>query len=243
MDFSRISWDFALILGFLAVVIPWRGKVRIDRLMRRPDPDSSERIWLYASTIAAQWIIAALVLWRALAEGVNFVELGMTLADPWKIAWVSAALTVGLCSGQLAGLRKLVQIPAEDRGHLFRITKKIMPRTPVERIVFVALASTAGISEEFLYRGFLFAVFEKIFSNASAPLVCAGLLSSVWFAGAHLYQGRKGIFTTFVVGIIFSSVRAWSGSLVPSIAAHACVDLLVGIALPIMLGQSRIKKA
>ena len=238
MNFSSISWDFWLILAFLAVVIPWRGKVRIERLMKRPILDTPERLSLYASTIAAQWIIFAVILWRALARGWNPGDLAITISDPWKTAWVAVALTLGICAGQLAGLRKLVRIPAEDRGALFRITEKIMPRTRTEAMAFAALAITAGISEEFLYRGFVFAVFMRLFAGTMFPLIYAGGLASAWFAAAHLYQGRKGIVTTFVVSIIFVLIRVYTGSLVPPMVAHACIDLMVGIALPRFLRKS-----
>jgi membrane protease YdiL (CAAX protease family) len=162
----------------------------------------------------------------------------MTLNNPWKIAWVTIGLTLTLCAGQVAGLRKLAQIPIEERGPLFRITEKIMPRTLRERMVFVALATTAGLSEEFLYRGFVFALLIKVFSSLTLSVVYAGFLSSIWFSTAHLYQGRRGIITTFVVGVIFVFVRIYSGSLIPPMVAHAGVDLVVGLCVPRLLKSS-----
>jgi membrane protease YdiL (CAAX protease family) len=46
---------------------------------------------------------------------------------------------------------------------------------------------------------------------------------------AHLYQGKRGLITTFVVGIILVSVRIWTGSLLPVIVAHAAIDLVAGL--------------
>lgn len=59
--------------------------------------------------------------------------------------------------------------------------------------------------------------------------------SSAWFAVAHLYQGRRGILTTFVVGLLFSAVRIWSGNLGPAIAGHIGVDLIAGLYSPRLL--------
>jgi membrane protease YdiL (CAAX protease family) len=44
-----------------------------------------------------------------------------------------------------------------------------------------------------------------------------------------LYQGKKGLVTTFVVGMLFSIIRIWSGSLLPSVVAHAGIDLIAGL--------------
>jgi len=235
VNFSGMYWDFGLILAFLAIVIPWRGKVRVGRLMKRPELAASDRLSLYASTIASQWVIAAIVLWRALARGLQSTDLGITLNNPWKVAWVTVGLTLALCAGQFFGLRKLVQFAVEKRGPLFRITEKIMPRTSRETLVFVVLATTAGLSEEFLYRGFVFALFLKLFSSSLLSVTYAGLWSSAWFSAAHLYQGRRGIITTFVVGMIFVLVRIYTGSLIPAMVAHAGVDLMVGLCVPRLL--------
>ena len=238
MNFTTIPWDFGLILALLGIAIPWRGKVRVERLMKHEDLGASGRLWLYASTICYQWVIAALVLWRALARGMLRNELGLTISDPWRAAWMTISLTMLLCAGQFAGLRKMARIPAGDRGPLFRITEKIMPRTWTETIVFAALATTAGFSEEFLYRGFLLTLFATMFTSVAGSTVLASCASSIWFGAAHLYQGRRGIITTFVVGMIFAAMRVLSGSLLPSIVAHASVDLLAGICIPRLLKKA-----
>jgi membrane protease YdiL (CAAX protease family) len=93
----------------------------------------------------------------------------------------------------------------------------------------VALACTAGVSEEFLYRGFLIAVFVRLFADSTLSVWIAALLSSALFGIGHLYQGKRGIITTFIVGILFSAIRIWSGSLVPAMVAHAAVDLVAGL--------------
>lgn len=226
---GAIPWDLGLILAFLGIVVPWRGNVRVQRLLSRPEFGAADRLSLYGTTIAFQWILAVLVGWRALARGLGLASLGMTTSDPWRTAWIALMLSGLLCVAQLASLRRIVRLPVEERGSLFQITEKIMPRTSSEISVFAALACTAGLSEEFLYRGFLFAVFARMLEHFPLSMAIAAVLSSIWFAVAHLYQGRKGIITTFVVGMIFMSARIWAGSLIPSMVAHAGVDLIAGL--------------
>jgi membrane protease YdiL (CAAX protease family) len=229
VNFLFIPWDFALILVFLGVVVPWRGAARMKKLLSKPDLTTADRLSLYGSTIFFQWLIVAIVLWRCMARSVGAEELGLAAGDPWQVAWTGIVLTGLLCTNQVVGLRRVARIPQEKRGHLFAITEKIMPRTTLETVVYAALACTAGISEEFLYRGFVFTAFVRMIVNFGPPTVSAAFLSSAWFALAHVYQGRRGIITTCVVGLIFASVRIWTGSLIPVIAAHAGIDLVVGI--------------
>ena len=155
--------------------------------------------------------------------------MGIAAGDPWKVAWTSIALTGFLCANQVIGLRRITKVPESKRGRLFAITEKIMPRTPKETFIYVVLACTAGLSEEFLYRGFVFTTFVRMIVNYGPPNAMASILSSAWFSLAHLYQGRRGLITTFVVGMIFVLVRIWTGSLIPAVAAHIGIDLVVGI--------------
>ena len=229
VNFIYIPWDFIVILLFLGAVVPWRGAVRMRRLMAKPELSSSDRLSLYQSTIFFQWLLVALVAWRMMARDVSPEELGLAYADPWKIAWTSVLLTGALCANQVFGLRKMSTLPADRRGSVFAVTEKIMPRSPREKSFFAALALTAGISEEFLYRGFVYMAFYRLFVNYGPPESVAGILSSIWFSFAHLYQGRRGLITTFVVGTLFVFVRVWTGSLIPVIVAHAGIDLVAGL--------------
>jgi membrane protease YdiL (CAAX protease family) len=224
-----IPWDFVLVLAFLGVIIPWRGDARMKRLMSKPEPTTADRLSLYKSTILFQWLIVAIVALRSAARTVSPEELGIAVRDPWQVAWTSIALTGLLCVNQVLGLRRITSMPEGRRGSLFAITERIMPRTSAETLAYAALACTAGISEEFLYRGFVFMAFVRMIVNFGPPNALAATLSSAWFSLAHLYQGRRGIITTFVVGLIFAFVRIWTGSLVPAIAAHIGIDLVAGL--------------
>jgi membrane protease YdiL (CAAX protease family) len=229
VNFTAIPWDFYFILAAMGIVIPWRGALRIKTFLKRPELSAADRLSLYGSTIAFQSIIVALVGWRAYSRKMSFNELGLTTGYPWKTIEITVCVTLVLCAIQLASLRRLVRMPVGERGPVFEVTERIMPHSPAEMLVFTALACTAGLSEEFLYRGFVYAVFGRIFENSAFPIVIAATLSSLWFGLAHLYQGRRGIITTFVVGMIFCLARILSGSLFPPVAAHIGVDLIAGL--------------
>jgi membrane protease YdiL (CAAX protease family) len=226
-----IPWDFAVILIFLGVIVPWRGNARMKRLLSKEVLTTADRLSLYKSTILFQWLIVAVVAWRCAARAVDLDELGIATANPWQLAWVTVALAGLLCLNQLAGLSRLAKTPEDKRGRVIAVTKSIMPRGSKETLIYAALACTAGISEEFLYRGFVFMAFVRMIVNYGPPNIKAAILSSAWFALAHLYQGRRGVITTFVVGMIFVSIRIWTGSLLPAVAAHIGIDLVAGIGL------------
>lgn len=221
--------DFIVILLFLAIAVPWRGAIRIKRLLEKQELDSRERISLYVSTIGYQWLLFAVILWRSLARGLSFEQLGLKIFDPGKTILTALGLTALLCANQWAGLTAMSRLPAEKRGFLWRFTQIIMPRSPAETSLFSLLACTAGLSEEFLYRGFVFAALLQGLANFPFSVYAAAGLSSVLFGIAHAYQGRRGIITTTIVGIIFCGVRIFTGNLAAPALAHIGIDLFAGL--------------
>jgi uncharacterized protein len=89
--------------------------------------------------------------------------------------------------------------------------------------------ATVALCEELIYRGFV----QRVFQDWSAGSVIVAVIgSAVFFAFAHLYQGRRGLISTLTIGLLFSTVRAWTGSLLPCIVAHFVADITVGLLAP-----------
>jgi membrane protease YdiL (CAAX protease family) len=139
-----------------------------------------------------------------------------------------------IASLQWLNLRRVSRIPPESRGPLQAIAERILPQTTVELLPYLALAITAGLCEEFLYRGFAMAALVQ--AGLSAWLVI--LASSILFGLAHSYQGRGGIVMTFVVGLVLGVSRLTYNSLVPAILWHSAVDIVAGVAGSRYLRQS-----
>ncbi len=76
-----MPWDFALILLGLGVLAPWRGAARVRQLLAGPQLSSVERLTVYASTMAMQWAVLALVAWRCHARGLGLGELAVAVPD------------------------------------------------------------------------------------------------------------------------------------------------------------------
>jgi membrane protease YdiL (CAAX protease family) len=88
---------------------------------------------------------------------------------------------------------------------------------------------TVALCEELIYRGFV----QRVFQDWSGDSVIIAVIgSAVFFALAHVYQGRRGLVSTFAIGIVFSTVRAWTGSLLPCVVAHFVADITVGMLAP-----------
>jgi membrane protease YdiL (CAAX protease family) len=223
-----MPWDFWLIFIVLGVLLPLRGKLRLQKLMVLPEIGTRERLSLYASTIGFQWAAVAVVAWRSWARGLRLEELGLVVHGRWRIliaAFVGAATLGGL---QWFNLRRMGRSSGKAREFMQVLAERILPQSRLELVPFLALAVTAGICEEFLYRGFAMAALTR----AGLPAWSVVLLSSILFGLAHLYQGRGGLLSTLVIGTVFGTARIAYDGLVPVMLWHFAVDAVAGVAGP-----------
>ena len=232
-----MPWDFILILAVLGFLVPWRGAVRIHQLLRQERLTTADRLALYASTLAFQWLAAAVALWRALAHRVTLAQLALALPRPWLALAIGTGLASLLVVSQFISLRRMARLPEDQRGLIGQIARNVMPQTTAERLGFVALVTTVAICEEFLYRGFVQSIFQQAGTGSS---IVGALISAAFFSAAHLYQGKRGLASTFVMGSIFSAARIVTGSLLPSMLAHFATDVTAGLAAPVLLQQPKM---
>lgn len=223
-----MPWDFWLIFAVLGVVLPWRGRTRLKKLLAQPEMSGTERLNLYASTIAFQWFMVLVTAWRAQVRGLRLAELGWVYPGSSRIlvAAIVGAATLG--GFQCFNLRRLGQTKGTAPGFMRQLAGRLLPQSRKELSLYLLLAVTAGLCEEFLYRGFAMGALAR----SGLPVWGVVLLSSVLFGSAHLYQGRTGFVSTLIIGTMFGIARIAYDSLIPVMAWHAAFDAAAGLAGP-----------
>src|SRR5882724_301324 len=221
-----MPWDFWLIFLVMTVYLPWRGQRRLKKLLALPVVKTTERLSLYVSTTAFQWVAVAVVGWRAWARGLRLQDLGLTLHDATGVATAAIVGTATFSLLQWFNLRRVAKLPPESRGFVQAFADRVLPHSAIEFIPFLALAATAGVCEEFLFRGFAMGALTK----AGLPGWVAVLISSALFGLGHLYQGRGAVVSTSILGIIFGITKIAYDTLAVVIFWHIAVDVVAGIA-------------
>lgn len=229
-----MPWDFWLIFIVLAVLLPWRGHARMEKMLAAPVTSSRTRLLLYGSTIVFQWTVVAVILWRSQVRGFGRVDLGLAIHGAWRTAAAAIVGAATLSAFQWLNLRRLGRTSGKTGDFMRKLAQRIFPHSRVELLVYLALAATAGLCEEFIYRGFAMAVLQR--AGFSVALVV--LISSILFALAHLYQRRGGFVGTFVIGVVFGIARITYDGLVPVMIWHFAIDAVAGIAGPKYLWQA-----
>ena len=182
----------------------------------------------YLRSLIVLWGLAALVVTNWVSAGRSLASLGLS-APTHIVFWLSLGfvLLCGLFYGaQVITVRRsptaraqVAQLLGRQRG-----VRDILPTTPAAIWTFRALALSAGLTEEVLFRGFLvWALAHWMDTWTAAALALAA------FTAAHLYQESvRAIGGVFLAGAVLTALTLVSGSLVPAMILHAVVDLASG---------------
>ena len=221
-----MPWDFWLIFLFLSIILPWRGRERMRHFLARPEVSGRERIRLFVSTILFQWLLATMVAWRGFARGLTVAQLGLAKGSIGSTVLLTLIGATLVAAAHWMNLRRLAASNHPAAEKLRAMAARLFPQSATETVFFTILAVTAGICEEFIFRGFVIAaLFGAGLSNWTAVIV-----SSLMFGAAHLYQGKGGSAGTGLLGILFASVRIAYHSIFPVVIWHAVLDIVAGIA-------------
>lgn len=105
-----------------------------------------------------------------------------------------------------------------------RNVSAMLPRTALEIFVWILVSISAGICEEFVYRGY----FQRQFAAMTRSVAVGLALQAIVFGLSHAYQGWKQVVIITVLGALYGLLAQWRRSLVPGMAAHAWSDIYGG---------------
>lgn len=177
----------------------------------------------YVVNLLTAWGLTACVIGLWVARGRPWNALRLGFATPLRLG---AGLALAVAFLVLLSVQRRALLARPDR--LARLAAKLsnaealLPHTPGERRGFAAVAITAGICEELLFRGFLMWYF------AGWGIVAAFVVSSLFFGFAHIYLGVSHVPRTAILGVVFALIVVAAGSLWPAIIIHAAIDLNSG---------------
>jgi uncharacterized protein len=192
--------------------------------MLRDDPRRG-RLRGYRAGILLQWTLVAVGLSGWILGIGEWPGMGIGTPNGWRLGVSLAllALFTGVQSRSIAKASRRERTRAHVRAQLAD-SGRLLPRTTSDLVVFIALSVTAGICEEFLFRGYLPWALEPWFGWWGAAA-----LSTVSFGFCHAYQGRRGIIGSLIVGALMTLFVAITHSLLPAMALHAAIDVTSGL--------------
>lgn len=218
-----LDWGYLILIATFLLAdhfISWPAFVRRSR---DDAPKARRRLWVGWVVMLWALVCVGMALWIANARA--WSALGLSIPQGWRL-WASLVLVLGFTALQAATIAKVSRIsgPKPKLRAQFGDMAKILPHDFAELPWFVLAAVTAGICEEWLFRGYLIWAFEPYLRWWPAAA-----LSLVIFTAAHAYQGNAGAKQSGISGAIMTLVVAVTGSILPVIALHVVIDVTSGI--------------
>lgn len=215
-----VEWLFLAILGvgwpIYDYFVDWP---KFQRAVR--EHAARARVSFYRGTILFQWILTSIAMGLSLHACRSWSELGLQGLAGWRLG-LSAVVALMLAAQYAIGATRLAR-SANTRSRIRDKTGNLatmLPHTVTEFAWSVPLSITAGICEEFLFRGYFPAVLAPWLGWWGAAALAAPA-----FGLLHAYQGLTGIVGTTLIGIVMAAVVAGTRSIVPAMVLHALIDL------------------
>jgi membrane protease YdiL (CAAX protease family) len=195
--------------------------------------DETRRLRLYRTGVLQSWASALCLGLVALMGGLTLSQLGLGAFSQvsFGVNPVFATIVLIACGGlcvYLVAQCIYLQRNHEAQSRAWQQTEKdvtaamLIPRSLRERRLFLLVALTAGICEEFIMRGLVFAVLQEFFPGMSVYLL--PLLAGLVFGVLHAYQGVAGVAKTGALGALLGCLYLATGTLYPAMLAHFVID-------------------
>lgn len=212
-------------LALILVLVPYGGieSARRKRAGAAPSERSARiaalarpRLYLASVLGTGQLLLVTVLLdwvdhWATVRKVLAFPRHGLL----WILGCVAAHQAISLTA---MALRRLRGLPMEAG------TARLLPRTPQELAHFAPLALMAGLYEEFMYRGFA----PDHLVRWGVPLWLAVGIATLSFGLSHGYKSLVGMLRASLMGLVLAVPVLATGTLLPSIIAHAVMDLIAG---------------
>ena len=212
---AELPWPARLLAAALLGPAPvlFVMQARAASNLQHPVP----RLRIYAGSIIALWLLGTVSVTAGIASDFTPLTMGLAAVPPltfliWTVAGVLGGAAIVL-------LFKLLGVTESD------IMKDITPVTTQEKSVFLFLSLTAGVCEEITFRGVLL----PSLATATGSMVGGVALSSMAFGVLHAHQQVAGALRATVLGALLAVPLLATGSIYPSMAAHALIDVIGGL--------------
>ncbi|MFA6770308.1 MAG: CPBP family intramembrane glutamic endopeptidase [Bacteroidales bacterium] len=216
----------------MAVVYPITGYIQTKHFKKAPAKIRSNKVEWYKKSMLWSWLPSLVIVPAVIISGHSLKELGFVLPSAqinnissifFYIALSLSALYFAYNIYCMASFRISESVRSHHAQKTPQFIRSILPTTNKERQMWAMLSITAGITEEILYRGYLFFAIFLLFGEVTLYIPIG--LSSLLFAIGHIYQGKE-VIKPALAGLFLCLIFYFTGSLYVVIILHIFQDLV-----------------
>jgi membrane protease YdiL (CAAX protease family) len=212
-----------LLFGYIVFVTPWLGRWKYRQLKEKLAAGvTGAKLEAYRRSVLNQILRVAIVfaiahIDPAYRETVKLLRPGYESFVATFLVAFTFTILLSAAWFRYRGNRQFEK--------LRKVAGAILPSTTPECSWFAAVGIGAGISEEFVFRGFLLCYLGRLVPGLRPEEALA--LGALIFGMNHLYQGYGGVLATTIMGALFGMLYYQSGGLLLPMVVHALVDLRI----------------
>jgi uncharacterized protein len=143
------------------------------------------------------------------------------ISDGFLIGF-AGILLVGLIAGVVLGSVLAGRGKNKSQPFVLGDIEALLPRNGPETACTTLLSLNAGLGEELFFRLLL----PLLLTLVTGKAIVAFAVAAVVFGLAHIYQKTVGVVATTIVGVVFTAIYLWTGSLWIAVCLHAGLDLV-----------------
>ena len=239
MSKARLITEITIVLGLSIGMSALYSLVNIAVRLSREEGLSQQSATLNRSASELEW---ADFLYQILGIVSSLVPVALVIFLLWSAqkphlgALGLDGTRWGRDSAAGVGLAALIGIPGLGLyllGRELDLTVTVVPTALTTYWwtvpMLIALALRAGILEEVIAVGYLFARLRLLGVSTWSIILIQSLLR----ASYHLYQGFGAFVGNFVMGLIFGWIFAKTGRLAPLIIGHTVIDIVAFVGYPV----------
>jgi membrane protease YdiL (CAAX protease family) len=225
MTYGTLDHVFVALLALTAPFLGVWAYRRMIASLAAGDPRVRTRSFRRAVGLELLGGAEILVLFAVLGRPLKgLVRLDWLPQGWWTgAAWGVVLLACALLIAQVAAIRGNETGLSTARKQMTSI-EGVLPHTPGELKLFLALSLAAGVGEEIVFRGYLLAYFDGLVGPTGAVLA-----STLMFGLGHAYQGAAGIVRTGIVGLLCAGAYVGTGNLLAPMLLHVVIDATSGM--------------
>jgi uncharacterized protein len=215
-------WHCGLLIGIIAAASAFGSMHSAKSTM------ASHHLANYGVTLAWEWALAGFAYWgirmrktplrQVLGERRRGLHEFLIDVASAAFFWILSLLVLAV----LAVILSVFHLESAQKQ-----ISQLAPASVAEAALWIALSISAGICEEFVFRGYL----QQQFARTTGRAWIGVAASAVLFGTAHGYEGIAGMLMITVYGALFSVLAIKRGSLRAGMIAHGWHDSFTGLLL------------
>ncbi len=232
-EFNLFSLFFVILIIYLTVAAPVLGYFELKKLKKFESTSENKKLKEYNHIIIWSWVPVILIVLQIPLSDMTLTNLGnrwITINPNNLSNWIVIPFIVVCLIYFLYNVYLIIVLKTDNKVRT-EASKKIpddvkllLPVTKQEKKRWVYVALTAGITEEIVYRGYLFFAFAFLFPSLS--IFYTLLISTILFGIGHLYQGKEAV-KPVIIGLLFGFSYIVFDSIIPVMVLHITQDLVV----------------